>query len=122
MESGPCVAQPDTNSTIINPWSFNNYVNMLYIDQPNFAGFSHDEVQDGFIDIISNDIYIQSGLGNGTWWPGKFGSQDPTRAVSTSQNAARILYEVTQAWIQNFPDFYGWGKKKLSIWGNSVGH
>jgi carboxypeptidase C (cathepsin A) len=33
-ESGPCYANPDGNSTTINPWSFNNHVNVLYIDQP----------------------------------------------------------------------------------------
>lgn len=122
MESGPCVAQPDNNSTEINPWSFNNHVNMLYIDQPLYAGFSYDEVKDGLLDILTNDIYSTPGSGNITMWPGKFGSQDPSRTVGTSQNAARILYEVVQIWTQHFPSCHTWEGRKLSIWGNSVSY
>ncbi|RFU29752.1 hypothetical protein B7463_g6561, partial [Scytalidium lignicola] len=103
MESGPCVAQPDNNSTVINPWSFNNYVNILYIDQPLYTGFSYDDIQDGLLNIITNDVYPQSGPGNATLWSGKFGSQDPSRTV------------------QHFPTHHGWKQRKLSLWGNSYG-
>lgn len=34
QENGPCTVNPDSNSTTLNPWSWNNEVNMLYIDQP----------------------------------------------------------------------------------------
>ena len=30
-ENGPCFAGKDSNSTYLNPWSWNNEVNMLYI-------------------------------------------------------------------------------------------
>lgn len=28
-ENGPCMINDDSNSTYLNPWSFNNEVNML---------------------------------------------------------------------------------------------
>ena len=39
-ENGPCFVNKDSNSTYLNPWSWNNEVNMLYIDQPVQVGFS----------------------------------------------------------------------------------
>lgn len=42
QENGPCRVNPDSNSTYLNPWSWNNEVNMLYIDQPSQTGFSYD--------------------------------------------------------------------------------
>jgi hypothetical protein len=74
------------------------------------------------MDIVTNDIYTDLSVpGNSSMWPGRFGSQDPTRTAGTSQNAARGLYEVVQAWVQNFPALPGrekdWDQKKLSVYG-----
>lgn len=41
-ENGPCFVGPDSKTTHLNPWSWNNEVNLLYIDQPNQVGFSYD--------------------------------------------------------------------------------
>ncbi|KAF1352374.1 secreted carboxypeptidase-like protein [Delphinella strobiligena] len=41
-ENGPCFVNADSNSTYLNPWSWNNEVNILYIDQPNQVGYSYD--------------------------------------------------------------------------------
>jgi carboxypeptidase C (cathepsin A) len=32
MMGGPCYINDDANSTTLNPWSFNNEANVLYID------------------------------------------------------------------------------------------
>ena len=33
-ENGPCFVNPDSNSTRLNPWSWNNEVNMVRYDSP----------------------------------------------------------------------------------------
>ncbi|KAF5388599.1 hypothetical protein D9757_004702 [Collybiopsis confluens] len=39
-ETGPCTVDTDGESTSLNPYSWNNYSNILYLDQPFGAGFS----------------------------------------------------------------------------------
>lgn len=42
---GPCYIHADSNSIYLNEWSWNEYSNMLYIDQPVQVGFSYDRLQ-----------------------------------------------------------------------------
>ncbi|KAL0064076.1 hypothetical protein AAF712_008935 [Marasmius tenuissimus] len=41
QEHGPCFVNPDGETTRLNPFSWNNISNMIYIDQPIGTGFSH---------------------------------------------------------------------------------
>ncbi|KAG0697137.1 Alpha/Beta hydrolase protein [Suillus ampliporus] len=41
QENGPCTVNADLNSTTLNPYSWNNISNMIYIDQPIGTGFSY---------------------------------------------------------------------------------
>ncbi|KAG1908428.1 alpha/beta-hydrolase [Suillus fuscotomentosus] len=40
-ENGPCLVNADRNSTTLNPYSWNNLSNMIYINQPIGTGFSY---------------------------------------------------------------------------------
>ncbi|PBK90716.1 alpha/beta-hydrolase [Armillaria gallica] len=40
QEHGPCLVNPDGATTVLNPFSWNNLSNMIYIDQPIGTGFS----------------------------------------------------------------------------------
>lgn len=42
----------DSNSTETNPWSWNENVNMLYVDQPVTTGFSYSEAIESTLDLL----------------------------------------------------------------------
>ncbi|TBU21286.1 alpha/beta-hydrolase [Dichomitus squalens] len=48
QEHGPCQVNPDGQTTVLNPYSWNNLSNIIYIDQPIGTGFSF-----GTIDVNS---------------------------------------------------------------------
>src|ERR1700753_3636737 len=72
QENGPCSVNRDSNSTSLNPWSWNQEVNMLYIgkyrkerhllsfsqqvDQPVQTGFSYDTLMNGVYDALQGTI------------------------------------------------------------------
>ncbi|KAK5000157.1 hypothetical protein LTR66_000930 [Elasticomyces elasticus] len=125
-ENGPCYIGSDSNSTYINPWSWNNHVNILYIDQPNQVGFSYDTLTNGTLDLVSNTITpmdFSNGIPfqpNNTVTVGTFGSQDPNSTANNTVNGARALWHFAQAWLTEFPH-YTPVDNKLSIWANSYG-
>ncbi|KAI0658185.1 alpha/beta-hydrolase [Cubamyces menziesii] len=48
QEHGPCEVNPDGETTVLNPFSWNNISNIIYIDQPIGTGFSF-----GVVDVNS---------------------------------------------------------------------
>ncbi|KAI0356751.1 alpha/beta-hydrolase [Trametes cingulata] len=44
QEHGPCQVNPDGQTTVLNPFSWNNISNIIYIDQPIGTGFSFGTV------------------------------------------------------------------------------
>jgi hypothetical protein len=121
MENGPCYINADSNSTTLNPWSWNNKVNMLYVDQPVQVGFSYDKLVPSMLDLLSGSITPnnRSETSNTTYVAGILPSQDISSAANTTGNAARIIWQFTQIWLQNFPEHKS-SDDRISVWGNSV--
>ncbi|OAX82780.1 hypothetical protein ACJ72_02868 [Emergomyces africanus] len=125
QENGPCTVNPDSNSTTLNPWSWNRKVNMLYIDQPVQTGFSYDALVNVTTDFFSGDITIIDAsnsvpVQNGTFRVGTYPSQNPHNTVNNTSNAARSFWHFAQAWFQEFPE-YKPKNDKISIWTESYG-
>ncbi|KAK7953127.1 hypothetical protein PG988_013821 [Apiospora saccharicola] len=125
-ENGPCRIAPNSQDTILNPWSWNNEVNMLYIDQPVQTGFSYDRLVDGTI----NELGLPYGVTphksmegvevNATNLAGVFPSQDKLSTANTTTMAAHAAWQFMQTWMTEFPHYMP-ESKKFSIWSESYG-
>ncbi|WEW56556.1 serine-type carboxypeptidase [Emydomyces testavorans] len=128
QENGPCFINDDSNSTYLNPWSWNNEVNMLYIDQPNQVGFSYDKLTNITLNTIAtNDSQwkvadFANGVPeqNNTFYIGTTSTQDSKNAANSTMNAARSLWHFVQVWFQEFPA-YKPNDNRISIWTESYG-
>ncbi|KAI0397326.1 alpha/beta-hydrolase [Xylariaceae sp. FL0594] len=123
-ENGPCRVTADSKDTVLNEWSWNNEVNMLYIDQPVQTGFSYDRIINGTIDetripfnVTPTEKYEDV---NYHTLAGRFASQDPRSTASTAQVAAAAAWHFMQIWTQQFP-VYTPKDNKFSMWGESYG-
>ncbi|KAF9890986.1 hypothetical protein FE257_005243 [Aspergillus nanangensis] len=125
QENGPCLINKDSNSSELNPWSWNNYTNMLYIDQPSQVGFSYDIPTNGTYDQLTSK-YDVSGFPHGvpeqnnTFYVGTFPSLNQSASANTTQNAARALWHFAQTWFSEFPE-YKPHDNRVSIWTESYG-
>ncbi|GJE86462.1 carboxypeptidase [Phanerochaete sordida] len=57
QENGPCRINNDSKTVSLNPNSWNNVANMLYIDQPVGVGFSHGTTTVGTSQQAASDIW-----------------------------------------------------------------
>lgn len=126
QENGPCFVGNDSNSTYLNPWSWNNEVNMLYLDQPTQVGYSYDVLTNGTFsprdrtltpkDFDSEEIPEQ----NFTSIAGTFSSQDGNSTSNSTEHAAHAIWHFAQTWFEEFP-FYKPEDEKISLWTESYG-
>ncbi|KAI0971009.1 carboxypeptidase S1 [Xylaria arbuscula] len=110
-ENGPCYINPDSNSTRLSEWSWNNEVNMLYIEQPVQVGFSYDTLQNYTYDLVSGDTVALNASDpipeqNLTRLVGTFPSNNPNRTAQGSRNAAIAIWHFAQTWFQEFPAYH----------------
>lgn len=110
LENGPCYVHPDSNSTVNNTWSWNNEVNMLYIDQPVQVGFSYDTLQNFTLDLLTGHLaeFDKDELipeQNSTFLVGTFPSQNANHTACGTLNAARAIWHFTQTWFEGFPQY-----------------
>ena len=124
-ENGPCNVNPDSNSTRLNPWSWNNEVNVLYLDQPVQVGLSYDTLQNITHNLISDTVTLLNATDpipaqNQTFYVGTFPSQKQNSTAFGSLNGARALWHFAQTWFQEFPGYHP-NDSRISIATESYG-
>jgi carboxypeptidase C (cathepsin A) len=129
-ENGPCYVNPDGTDTIDNPWSFNNYLNMLYLDQPLDAGFSYSKLINGTYELTETggvvapledfDAASPPPPSNLIAGYGTFPDQSYNLTVKNTVLASRALWHVIDNLLSSFPA-YDTTSKDINIIGNSWG-
>jgi len=130
QENGPCFVGSDSNSTILNQWSWNNDVNMLYLDQPAQVGFSYDVLtnvtvnlatpEDGSRNVQPANFTHGIPEQNNTFLIGTMGSQSLKTTANTTVHAAHALWHFAQTWFSEFPA-YKPHDDRVSLWTESYG-
>jgi Serine carboxypeptidase len=119
MMGGPCYINDDANTTTLNPWSFNNEANVLYIDQPVQTGFSYDILLNGTLNQLEQGAgstgYVPMDFSSGvpetnvTFLVGTFPSQLESQTANSSLQAAHALYHFMQAFVNEYdPPCFRW--------------
>ncbi|KAF6812405.1 Carboxypeptidase S1-like protein [Colletotrichum plurivorum] len=124
-ENGPCYINSDSNSTRLSEWSWNNEVNMLYIDQPVQVGFSYDSLRNVTRDLLGGAVRTLNASSpvpeqNVTFHTGTLPSNDRNATSWGSRNAAVALWHFSQVWFREFPG-YRPGDDRISIATQSYG-
>ncbi|KAF2865051.1 Alpha/Beta hydrolase protein [Massariosphaeria phaeospora] len=111
-ENGPCFVHSDSNSTYLNEWSWNNEVNMLYLDQPVQVGLSYDTLTNVTVSSYTDSEGVEiadfsTGVPeqNNTFYVGTYGSQNRNMTTQGTENSARALWHFAQVWFQEFPGY-----------------
>ncbi|KAH7146206.1 Alpha/Beta hydrolase protein [Dactylonectria macrodidyma] len=105
----PCTIASDSNSTILNPWSWNNDVNILFLDVPVQTGFSYTNAQNGTVDLLSG-AFTPAPEGservgtNLTSVASSLSSTDSLLTINTTAQVARQIWQISQVWFQEFPE------------------
>ncbi|KFA55265.1 hypothetical protein S40293_04966 [Stachybotrys chartarum IBT 40293] len=130
QENGPCMVNSDSKSTVLNPWSWNNEVNMLYIDEPNQVGFSYDVLTNCtveafqepamFFNITPADFSEHLPTVNLTSRYGTFASQNASQTTNSTAQAGHALWHFAQTWFFEFPH-YKPNDDRISLWAESYG-
>lgn len=107
-----------------HPRSWNNNVNMLYIDQPVSVGFSFNEAVASTLDLLTGSVTpingsLEAVQTNATFVKGLLPSQDTDAFPNTTANTAKVLWQFTQIWLQEFSEHESCDDR-VSIWTNSV--
>jgi hypothetical protein len=127
QENGPCLVNPDSRTTRINPNSWNNIANMLYIDQPAQVGFSYDKLVNITLDNASGSItptdfsYQPIPRQNLTYYVGTYPSQKSHSTANSTENSAVAMWHFLQTWITEFPEYQPLNNK-INLWTESVSY
>ena len=115
LENGPCNITKELTSTI-NPYSWNEISNMLYISQPVGVGFSYRQEQEGSRDPIGMFVNSTVEPANGRYPVG-----DVT-TIDTTDKAAVATYHILQAFYSALPQLDNKVQSKVfNLWTESYG-
>ena len=127
QENGPCFVSEDSKTTTLNPYSWNNHVNMLYIDQPNQVGLSYDTPTnvtwnfDTELDtIVPADFSSGFPNTNVTYRIGTSSSQNSAYTANSTAQSGHALWHFAQAFFTEFP-YYRPHDNRISLWSESYG-
>lgn len=127
-ENGPCFIADDSNSTYLNPWSWNNEANVLYVDQPLHTGFSYSTLRNVTWNPSEGDFgetrllqpeEEREAVQNETVFVGTVSDRLAATTVNSTGNAMRAMRDFLQMWLAEFPGFKT-SNDKVTIWGESV--
>lgn len=127
-ENGPCFVADDSNSTYLNPWSWNNEANVLYVDQPLHTGFSYSALRNVTWDPSDGEIgeshllrpeEERDAVQNETVFVGTVSDRLTASTFNSTGNAMRAMWDFLQVWLTDFPG-YKTSNDQVSIWGESV--
>ncbi|PKS10109.1 hypothetical protein jhhlp_001859 [Lomentospora prolificans] len=121
----PCYINEDSNSTTLNEFSWNNNVNMLYIDQPVGVGFSYSSLVEGTVDLFTQAFTPLAGTGadpqtNVTTVRATVSNPENSPSVGTTETAAKYMWKFAQVWFQEFPE-HKTTSDEISLWATSYG-
>jgi carboxypeptidase C (cathepsin A) len=113
-ELGPCYVS-ENGSSKLNPYSWNEATNLLFLSQPLGVGFSY---QDQVVGVIDDHTLFPV---NSTTPDGRYSDADPYR-FDTTERSAEAAWEVLQAFIQELPSFDETVKSRnFNLWTESYG-
>ncbi|EMC92247.1 hypothetical protein BAUCODRAFT_59835, partial [Baudoinia panamericana UAMH 10762] len=119
QEHGPCNVTANLTTTV-NPYSWSNVSNMLYLSQPIGVGFSYATTEVGLYNattgVIRNTTAANASLANG-----RFSLTDPYR-YDTTYLAAGGTWEILQGFLANLPTLDSTvTNKTFNLWTESYG-
>ncbi|KAL8310303.1 hypothetical protein RB597_010231 [Gaeumannomyces tritici] len=108
-ENGPCFVNNDSSTTRLNPTSWNNKSNMLYIDQPVQVGFSYNTLVNVTVDAFNGRKDLAPGepipAQNSTLRVGTYPSANRDATSLGSINGAIALWHFFQVFLAEFPGY-----------------
>jgi carboxypeptidase C (cathepsin A) len=121
QELGPCRINEELES-ILNPYSWNNVSNMLFLSQPVGVAFSYAEIQNGSYANYSGTYLNSSYQAPTGTWP----ILDPINAgeIDTTDLAAVGTWHTLQAFLEGLPSLEGnraSKPKNFNLWTESYG-
>ncbi|KAL8786164.1 MAG: hypothetical protein Q9213_002934 [Squamulea squamosa] len=117
QELGPCNVTEELES-VVNPYSWSEVSNMLFISQPLGVGFSYSESEPGSLNPYTGETE-NSTFGVSGRWPVINATE-----LDTTDLAAIATWHVLQGFLANLPQLdskVGSGTKTFNLWTESYG-